>query len=433
MNDKNVTNGDKYGYTLNEYSVFTKYGNYVLWGFFLIYSTIYSGRQNMSLTIPLLMESFEVSKSSMGYVTASFFVFYGIGQLVSGIIGKHTGNKKIILIGISLSVVVNFTVSFQTSFALLLVLWCFNGLSQAMVWAPGVSLINRWWPSDTRGYATGIISASTGFAQIVVYISVFISLNLFAIDEWRMAFRLPLIPILIAIVVFAVIAKNSPLDIGLKDYAEKDGTRFQEDRPKDKKMKMKEHLVPFKILLKKKKMRIFLIIISIASLARYGLLTWVPTYFIEVLKMDASSGILASILLPIGQTLAYFLMPFLSDKIFHGKREPILIICSTISVLGIMIFPFVTTAIFASTLLLILGFFSSVNGLIWAFAGDIGSREHASTATGLLEFAAAMGAVIQSVLFGYVSEYSWTAFFIIVSSMYAILVLLSFKAKKIEE
>ena len=83
-------------------------------------------------------------------------------------------------------------------------------------------------------------------------------------------------------------------------------------------------------------------------------------------------------------------------------------------------------------MLLIVGFFSSVNGIVWAFAGDIGTRAFAGTATGLLDWAAYMGAAVQSILFGFVSGKSWNAVFITIAVLYALLVVLAFFAKNMK-
>ena len=80
----------------------------------------------------------------------------------------------------------------------------------------------------------------------------------------------------------------------------------------------------------------------------------------------------------------------------------------------------------------IVGFFATVNGIIWAFAGDIGTRAFAGTAAGLLDWAAYMGAAIQSILFGFVSGYSWSAVFVTIGILYVFLIVLALIARKLK-
>ena len=107
-------------------------------------------------------------------------------------------------------------------------------------------------------------------------------------------------------------------------------------------------------------------------------------------------------------------------------------VCGVVSVISLVIFPNITSQGAASAMLFFVGFFSSVNGIVWAFAGDIGTRAFAGTATGLLDWAAYMGAAIQSILFGYVSEISWNAVFVTIAALYALLVVLALLAKNMK-
>ena len=109
-----------------------------------------------------------------------------------------------------------------------------------------------------------------------------------------------------------------------------------------------------------------------------------------------------------------------------------LIICGFVSAISLFLFPRITSYGMASAMLLFVGFFSSVNGIVWAFAGDIGTRAFAGTATGLLDWAAYMGAAVQSILFGYVSGYSWNAVFITIAVLYVALVVLALMAKNMK-
>ena len=89
-----------------------------------------------------------------------------------------------------------------------------------------------------------------------------------------------------------------------------------------KKDKNKNFFYPYKKLFSNPKLILFCLISAIAGIGRYGLLTWIPTYFMESMNLSIEDGIFSSILLPIGQALAMFVFPFLTDKLFKGEREP---------------------------------------------------------------------------------------------------------------
>lgn len=425
-------NKGEYGYTPEEARKFHKYAVYMLAGFSIMYIFFYNGRQNMNLAIPLMIEDFGVTKAEMGIVTSALFWCYGFGHLFSGRLGEMVGNKKFIFWGVVLSALLNFIISFQASLIVIAILWGINGFAQSMAWSPGVAMTNKWWPKDKRGYASGVVTSASGFAQVATYFCVLAAYRISPNMGWRAAFRWPLIPMLVILIVFVAIVKNEPKDIGLKDFEEPDAELQKLENERMEALKQKGFLYPFICLLREPKMCVFLFIIAIGGIGRYGMLTWVPTYFNDTLGMDIETGIFASVLLPTGQAAAFFLMPYLTDKIFKGKREPLLVLCGVISVVSLLIFPNIRTHFAASLMLFVVGFFSSVNGIVWAFAGDIGTRAFAGTATGLLDWAAYMGAAVQSILFGYVSGKSWNAVFITIAVLYGLLVILALLAKNMK-
>lgn len=421
-----------YGYSPKDYEKFKKYAFYMLIGFSLMYLFFYNGRQNMNLAIPLMTEELNATKGEIGMVSSALFWCYGFGHLFSGRLGEIVGNKRFILWGVILSAALNLFISFQTSLVVIAILWGVNGFAQSMAWSPGIAMSNKWWPSDKRGFSSGFITGSSGVAQIVTYVSVLTAYKISPNMGWRAAFRWPLVPMIIILIVFIALVRNEPKDIGLDDFKEPDQEAAKLEEARMKELQGKGPIYPFICLLREPKMCMFLLIIAIGGIGRYGMLTWIPTYFNETMGMDVKSGIVASVLLPLGQASAFFLMPVLTDKVFKGKREPLLVVCGVVSVIALIIFPNVTSQAAASAMLLIVGFFSSVNGIVWAFAGDIGTRAFAGTATGLLDWAAYMGAAVQSILFGFVSGKSWNAVFITIAALYALLVVLAFFAKNMK-
>lgn len=421
-----------YGYSPEEYQKFKKHALYMLIGFSIMYLFFYNGRQNMSLAIPLMTKELNASNAEIGMVTSALFWCYGFGHLFSGRLGEIIGNKRYIFWGVVLSALLNFFISFQSSLIVIAVLWGVNGFAQSMAWSPGMAMANKWWPTEKRGFASGFITGASGIAQVITYVCVLTAYKISPNMGWRAAFRWPLVPMVIILIVFVALVKNEPKDIGLEDFKESDQEMAQLEEARMKELEGKGPVYPFICLLREPKMCVFLLIIAIAGIGRYGMLTWIPTYFSETMGIDVKSGIVSSILLPVGQASAFFLMPYLTDKVFKGKREPLLVICGVVSVISLVIFPNITSQTAASAMLLVVGFFSSVNGIVWAFAGDIGTRAFAGTATGLLDWAAYMGAAIQSILFGYVSVRSWNAVFITIAVLYAVLVVLALLAKNMK-
>jgi sugar phosphate permease len=422
-----------FGYSDEQYGLFRKCALNTLFGFAIMYAFFYNGRMNMGLSLASMTDELHISTAQAGAITSSLFWCYGFGHLFSGRLGEIFGNKRFIIMGIVLSILLNVAISFQTSPMTIALFWGLNGFAQAMVFSPGIALSAKWWPKSKRGFASGIITGFAGLAQISAWLCILAAFAFQPELGWRAAFRLPMLPMLLFGLVFLFMAKEEPSAVGLPAYREDDPEAAALEEERNRILAEKGKLYPYISLIKNPKMVLFMFIIAIIGIARYGLITWIPLYYVKVMDMNIKSGIFNSIVLPIGMAAGYFLMPILSDKLFKSRREPPLIICSVCAAASIWIFPQLRDIHMAAACLLIVGFFSALNGLVWAFAADIGTRAFAGTATGMLDWAAYMGAAIQSILFGAIidSTGNWNYLFFTLSILFLLMVTLALASTRI--
>ena len=402
----------------------------VLLSFGFTYLFFYNGRQNINLVLTQMADDLGSSTTALAVVSSALFWCYAFGQLINGRLGAFFGYKRFMAIGIVCSAVINVIISFQHSIPVIAVLWGLNGFFQSMVWANGLGVVNKWWPPEKRGFATGFTTFFSGMAQVVTYLTILLCLHLNPEWSWRAAFRYPMIPMLLILVAFFFFFHNSPKDAGFDDREEQPDEHQQ---ALEAQIKNNGYLYPYKILFSEPKVLVFCLISAIAGVGRYGLLTWVPTYFTEELGLAIKDGIFSSILLPFGQACAMFIFPIISDKLLKGKREPMLIIAALVTFCGMIVFPFVRSQFLASALLFVLGVFAMVTGVIWTIAGDIGGKVFSSTVIGVFDWAVYMGAAIQAVIFGFVKDsFGWPAIFITIGVLYIILLVLTFVAQKMK-
>ena len=334
------------------------------------------------------------------------------------------------IIGVIGSSVLNVLISFQSSIPVIAVLWGLNGFFQSMVWSNGLGVVNKWWPSKKRGFATGLTTFFSGMAQVTTYLSILLCLQLNPEWSWRAAFRFPMIPLVLSLIAFILFFKNSPSDAG---FSELDEDKEDSNKELEKLIKSKGYFYPYKLLFSEPKVIMFCLISPIAGIGRYGLLTWIPTYFTEELGLSIKDGIFSSILLPFGQACAMFVFPIITDKFLKGKREPMLVIASLITFVGMIVFPFIRHQLAASIMLFVLGVFAMVTGVIWTIAGDIGGKALSSTVVGVFDWAVYMGAAIQAMIFGFVKDtFGWNAIFVIIAVLYVILLVLTLLSRKMK-
>ena len=422
--------GEKYlyGYDQQQYKRFRMHAWLMLLSFGLTYLFFYNGRQNINLVLPLMKEAFQSDLGTLGVVSSALFWCYAFGQLISGRLGSFFGYKKLMVLGVITSAILNVVISFQNNLWVIAVLWGLNGFCQAMVWSNGLGVLNNWWPKAQRGFASGLTTAFSGTAQAVTYLTVNWCLILNPEWTWRAGFRLPIVPMVLILVPFILFFKEAPTSVGLAPFKEQDA----EEAPADTKTKG-NFFRPYIQLFSEPRVLLFCLISAIAGIGRYGLLTWIPTYFTEALGMTLKDDMFTYTVLPLGQACAMFVFPFITDKVFKGKREPMLILASVVAFCGLVCFPMFTTQLPATIMLFVVGVFSMVTGVIWAIAGDMGGRALSSTVVGILDWAVYMGAAIQASVFGFVQEkFGWSAIFITIGCLYILLMILALVARKVK-
>ena len=391
-----------YGYNPQQFKKFQKHAWLVLLSFGFTYLFFYNGRQNINLIMPLMKEYFASDLGTIGAVSSALFWCYAFGQLVSGRLGSYFGYKKLMVFGVIASAVLNVAISFQSNLVVIAILWGLNGFCQAMVWSNGLGVINTWWPKEKRGFASGLATAFSGVAQAVTYLTVNWCLILNPEWGWRAGFRYPIVPMVLILIAFIAFFKTKPEDVGLPAFEESNKAADTSADQVEEEIKKKGFFYPYKLLFSEPKVIVFCLISAIAGIGRYGLLTWVPTYFSEALGLSLKNDMFTYIVLPLGQACARFAFPLITDKIFKGKREPMLVLASVVAFLGLLCFPLFKTQLPATIMLFVVGVFSMVTGVIWAIAGDMGGRALSSTVVGVLDWAVYMGAAVQAVFFGFV-------------------------------
>ena len=422
-----------YGYNSEQFKKFKKYAWLMLLSFGFTYLFFYNGRQNINLVLPLMKEEFKSNLGTLGVVSSALFWCYAFGQLVSGRLGSYFGYKKLMIFGVVASAILNVAISFQSNLVVIAVLWGLNGFCQAMVWSNGVGVINKWWPKEKRGFASGLATAFSGVAQAVTYLTVNWCLILNPEWTWRAGFRFPIIPMVLILIAFVLFFKEKPEDVGLNAFEEANKELDANDAAMEAEIKKRGFFYPYKLLFSEPKVLLFCLISAIAGIGRYGLLTWIPTYFTEEMGLTLKDDMFTYIVLPLGQACAMFVFPFLTDKVFKGKREPMLILASIVAFGGMICFPMFKTQVPATIMLFVVGVFSMVTGVIWAIAGDMGGRALSSTVVGVLDWAVYMGAAIQASAFGFVQEkFGWSAIFVTIGCLYIILLVLTLLARKMK-
>ena len=418
-----------FGYSKEEYLRFRRYAWRYLIAFSLLYCTLYCVRLNLSAAAPAMMRELGLTKAQIGILTSTLFWTYGIGQLINGRLSDYIGPEKFIIISTIVSTTASIVMGFQSNFHIMLLVWAINGFAQSMAWASGIAIITRWWPGKTRGFATGFAYAFSGFGQVLMTLSVTFAIANFSRLGWRAAFIIPAFFPAFMFLIYLLFAKTKPQHIGLKEYVEEnDGERSLEEEMK-KIVRDKGALYPYKYVLSDRHYRAWVVIIFMAGIARYGLSTWIPLYFIDNYGIDITSGLIQSLALPLGMGIGTLVVPTLTDKYCPNNRLVAVVFSAALAAIVIFSFsllnPVITWQLVVIELLLFLSGFCiyAISGTSGAYATDIGGRVLSGTATGILSFSAYMGAAIQSLVYGFaLDNMGWRFVFISISVLCLLIV-----------
>ena len=419
----------KYGYNKAEYKKFTAGA----WRYLILFSLLYCAHYCTRLNIGnAQVYMTEFSSEDIGMLSSVLFWTYGIGHLFNGRLGEIFGVRRFIILSVLLSVLCNLFMGFQTSIAAMAVSWGINGFVQSMAWAPGVSSLTAWWPGDKRGFATGFANAFSGFGQVVATLMVALGFVLLPNMGWRSAFFVPAILPVAMLVIYWIFAKESPKAIGLSDYEEEDKGKAEHEDKMAQILKEKGVLYPYIHLLKKPVFWVWIFVVFASGIARYGLVTWIPKYLNETTGLGAVVSLLTSTILPIGMGIGTFIVPALTDKFCPDNRLWASVLSGMVAAVCIIGIAFLNPdSSFQFFLMLLCLFFAgffiyAINGTVWAYAADVGGRVFASTASGILDFAAYMGAAIQAAVYGSIlNAGNWNAVFLSVALFCALIAVVS--------
>ena len=277
------------------------------------YLFFYTGRHTIGFAFPGIEAEFGVSKAQLGWVEALFLWSYAVGQFVNGNLGDRFGGRRMMSLGAVLSCAINWIVSFSTGVRMLGVGWGVNGYFQSLAWAPGSRLLSNWWDRRHHGMVYGLYVFSAGLASTLAFATSLLVIDTLELD-WRWIFRLPVLLMLIGGIVFYLVARDCPEDLGFKSpHDDADDNTPDTTANEGFWQRYGEVLKNWRVIATA-------LLIGFQNAARYGLLTWVPVHFLgESYKTAGNAPInkaWITIALPIGMAFGALSNGMISDRFF---------------------------------------------------------------------------------------------------------------------
>lgn len=237
------------------------------------YMISYVTRINFGAIISEMADATGFGKSALSMSLTGSFICYGAGQLISGILGDKISPKRLVSLGLGVSVIMNLLIPMCQDPNQMLAVWCANGLAQAFMWPPMVKIMTGLLSAEEYKQAVTKVSWGSSVGTILIYLLAPIVITA---TSWRGVFYVSAALGVVMLVIWNLRASDV-------EVAKRQAKR-QESAPK--------HLLSPMMLL-------ILLAIVLQGMLRDGITTWTPSLIAESFGLSNAVSILTGVLLPV--------------------------------------------------------------------------------------------------------------------------------------
>ena len=309
----------------------------------------------------------------------------------------------------------------------LVALWFLNGWFQGMGWPPCGRTMVHWFSDRERGTKMAIWNLAHNVGGMLA--PLIAGYALLFTHSWTSAFWAPAILAMGLGVVVWLFLRDTPQSVGLPPIEE-----YKDDYPasnvEDREKELSSREILFKYVLNNKFLWIFSAANVLVYIVRYGVVNWAPTYLTAVKGYNITDSALQSSLYELAGIPGMLFSGWASDRLFHGRRSPIMIIFMTLVTGAVLLYWMNPKGNYAvdSLALTAIGFL--IYGpvmLIGVAAVDLVPKKAAGTAAGLTGLFGYIGATAAELGIGLVvQKWGWnTGFSVIIGAALLSVALLS--------
>jgi OPA family sugar phosphate sensor protein UhpC-like MFS transporter len=341
----------------------------------------------------------------MSKMDGAYSAAYAVGQFAWGTIGDRFGPRIVVLIGMMASLLTCALMSVSTTAFLIGALFTAQGLWQASGWAPLNKNMGEFFSRRERGTIMGFWCTNYALGGFAASVIAGYAAKLWG---WRYAFIVPAALLLLIWLLFFLLQRDRPEDLGLPPIEEYHGEPKEVVLQADESKQEVEGTWQVVSEVFRNGMVWFLAAVYfLVKPTRYLLLFWSPVYIAERLGTDTmDSGILSS-MFDLAGPIGTLLGGFVSDRLFKSKRMPVCALSCLILAVIMVVFPFIPlTKISMGVGMFVIGFLIFIpDSLISSAAAiDFGTKKGASTANGLINGCGSIGQMIGVTLPGAVEK-----------------------------
>ncbi len=317
----------------------------VFYAAFIAYIFTYPGRYGFGTAISAIAQTEGFSASQLGLVTSLLFASYGIGQLISGILGDKLKPSLLVSVGFFGCATSNLLMGFAQSIPVMSATWVCNGLFCSLIWAPLVRQLTDVMPTERLNKAMLSMQYCTTIGMVFTFLLVSL---ITAVTHWRVTFFITSACVYGAAILWTVTTKRY-VDDKNSNYAKGIVRRIEDDKSVNK----------LKIFVKSGFIFILLLTLYLGFM-KDGIQTWVPKAVTDTFGTTPALSIFLSTALPVINVMIVFVVRFLQRKLVN---DDLLHTCILFGASGITLA--VIALILKTNIILTVGLFSISSACIF--------------------------------------------------------------------
>ncbi|MFZ6049917.1 MFS transporter [Pseudomonas sp. CR3202] len=368
----------------------------------LAYAAFYFTRKAFSVAKLGIGEDpgFGLEKSVMADLDALYLTAYAIGQFMWGVFADRFGTRVVVLGGLVASALAAIAMGTFATLPIFAACMVVQGLAQSTGWSGLCKNIGAFFATHERGRVLGYWSTCYAFGGLVA--TPFAGWCAYSLSHsWRMAFIASAVVVLIVAVLFFLLQRNRPQDVGFAPVEAETTPITIDNAPRVRSSGS------LRQVLKNTHVLVLGLAYFLLKPARYAILLWGPVIIYERMP---EIGKVASSIVPSAFEVAGLAGPILiglaSDKLFGARRMPACVL--SLAALTVCLALFVP-AMQSGSLYVVVGLLFMMGVTLYgpdsmisgAAAIDFGTSESAGTATGFVNGCGSVGAILGGLLPGY--------------------------------
>lgn len=332
------------------------------------------------------------STTTLGNVWTAYLIAYAIGQFLASGMGTKLGPRKNVLLGMGLSVCVTIAMGIAVTPMMMAGLAAMNGIAQATGWSGNVGTMASWFHKHERGRVMG--AWSTNFT-VGALASGWVMAAVLDIWTWQSAFFTGAGVLSVVWLQFYFLQRNRPEDVRLSPI----------DDPTTPVDEAKLPGAPASTTLSRAAWTNVLLVGGFyfcAKLIRYAVWSWAAFFLARTYHLSDKESNQYSTVFEVAGLAGAFVTGWMSDRFFQSRRAgaSLIMMVAMTGCIGLLIAFGDTNVTVFVVLLGAVGFTLYGPDALLSGAGamDIGGRQAATFATGVIAGFGALGPIVQELV-----------------------------------